>query len=384
MSPKKSIRRKTLAKKNIHRTTCGDAYKFLYDESGPDEKQDRITCERQGESNKYNYFIDNGAAGRVHIKPRNSPSSIVNVRSCLGYKLQELIAADRGCKSGPDLPRSPAPEFPTRSSKKEDFLRFAAEHDFDADDLFDGLKFSKNADKDKAIVRLRAAVGGAPGELNPRDLVVEYLTNLEINGNVKTPEHIYNFFELLFLWTDINNDSLIEILHGANVIVENDLGAIYNDLSDDMNVYMTCDFMKGSSHISDTQVKDPVIQCRLGEGSIPCITRGGVIKGENPNFELLIGKKLGNTWFQLEAARGNRETKSMTTVPHIKSTTQYVARRTSNFLINAVSLGQIDGPFKTNIGACGNSEHDDGNRLVLKTKHRIVQNKTTGLYNFLK
>ena len=56
-----------------------------------------------------------------------------------------------------------APEFPTRSSKKEDFLRFAAQHGLDADDLFDGLKFSKNADKDEAIVRLRAAVGGGGG-----------------------------------------------------------------------------------------------------------------------------------------------------------------------------------------------------------------------------
>ena len=327
----KTNRKRTLSDNNIVKTSCGQAFKYLYEADGKplydfDAVQDIITCEQVGSSNKYKYFVntkEKATETPIQIKPNSGSGNKLDVRTCLGYELHDAIEKKSNCSAS---------------------------------------------------------------DMDMGNTLVDYLARLEMGTDVRTwtPPYIYRFFEILFSYFDISNEQLTEILNGANVVLKNDLGWVFREIGDERNAYVTATFGHGSSHESEGATRKDVAQPRVGNGSIPCLTPGR----SAPNFELLLGtqrnKKGSNvsTWFQFEKDRGNRQTGNMVTWSHTKDAARYATLRMADKARETIGW-KAKG---SNIGPCGESTHHDGNKLEITLKRGtcVVQDHGKNRYKIIK
>jgi len=275
-------------------------------------------------------------AKKIPIEPKGAAQgNILELRTCLGYELHDAIVKTKSCFQYADAQST-------------------------------------------------AAQPTATGNLLVRYLASLKMGESDMNGADWTPPHIYRFFEILFHYFNVSEANLIEILNGANVILKDDKGWVYNEIADpERTAYVDVVFLKGSSHHSTDARGTEIVQRRIGNGYIPCIPGISNIGG-NPNFDLLMGTeknkgaKNRSTWFQFEKARGDRHTGNMFNFPHIASTLEYAGRSAADKVSNTIGLGHVG----TNVGACGTSVHNDGNklRIMLKANTVVVHNKSDNRY----
>lgn len=147
----------------------------------------------------------------------------------------------------------------------------------------------------------------------------------------KVPKKLNDFFIFLFSNTDVTSEEMVEIMHGANVEI-NDAGRFYKFMCHDIlesernrkhdcqklnkNVYdqyyASAKYKKGSSHKSFQDDNYP--QYRMGKGSLFDFKTSAV----SNIYDFIIGlrMKIINdkisifTWFQFEYARGCCKIKS--------------------------------------------------------------------------
>ena len=341
-----SPRIKKISQRNSYETYCGNSFKNIYDEINNQRKsddiiQDLVMCERIGKSNAYKYYINKSSEFYKKyldddteppvIKPIGSGiANIVDVRSCIGFKNQEAISKKYGCSS----------ESESRSESE-----------------------SKSEPESELELESELEVGNA---------LIHYLA---ISNPAETQEHIYIFFENLIKYTKLRIEDLEEMLNGAYVSINKDGGLFYDIIINEFpsSAYTTCEFMDGSSHKSDCT------QLRVGRGAINCVSS----EDKSYNFDLLIGKKDGNTWFQFEQERGTIRkdgTVNMKNWAHTKTTVDYGSRKLRNILVSKIpslfkrgirKLTNLPDVIATNVGPCGHSTYNDNNPLFIQLKYKI-------------